>query len=52
MQAQTPEEVAAAIASVIENPVAEVYTNPVSAPMAQRYFADVGAFEGSMSSRG
>ncbi|HEY6842927.1 MAG TPA: SDR family oxidoreductase [Thermoanaerobaculia bacterium] len=47
MQAQTPEEVAAAIAGVIEHPVAELYTNPASAPMAQRYFADVGAFEGA-----
>ena len=45
MQAQTPEEVAAAIAGVIEHPVAEIYTNPASATMAQRYFADVGAFE-------
>src|SRR5581483_1264369 len=45
MQAQTPEEVAAAIAGVIANPVAELYTNPASAPMAQRYFSDVGAFE-------
>ncbi|HUJ13320.1 MAG TPA: SDR family NAD(P)-dependent oxidoreductase [Thermoanaerobaculia bacterium] len=45
MQAQTPEEVAAAIAGVIEHPVAELYTNPASAKMAERYFADVGAFE-------
>ena len=29
----------------IEHPVAEVYTNPASADMARRYFADVGAFE-------
>lgn len=45
MQPQTAEDVAAAIAGVIANPVAELYTNPASAPMAQRYFADVGAFE-------
>jgi short-subunit dehydrogenase len=45
MQFQTPDEVAAAIAAVIANPVAEVYTNPASGPMAQRYFQDVGAFE-------
>ena len=42
---QTVEEVADVIAAVIEKPVAEVYTNPASADMARRYFADVGAFE-------
>src|SRR4029077_14806262 len=41
MKPQTPEEVAEAIAGVIEHPVPEMYTNPASAPMAQRYFADV-----------
>ncbi|MEP6905421.1 MAG: SDR family oxidoreductase [Gemmatimonadales bacterium] len=45
MQAQTPEEVAEAIASVIENPVAEIYTNPASAEIVRRYYADVSAFE-------
>jgi len=43
--AQTAEEVAAVIAGVIRNPVAEVYTNPQQAAIAQRYFADVAAFE-------
>lgn len=42
---QTVEEVAGIICDVIAQPVAEVYTNPASAPLAQRYFADVGAFE-------
>lgn len=42
---QTPDEVAAAIAGVIENPVAEMYTNPASAAMARKYFEDVEAFE-------
>ncbi|HTJ23192.1 MAG TPA: SDR family oxidoreductase [Gemmatimonadaceae bacterium] len=42
---QPVEDVAALIARVVEEPVAEVYTNPASASMAQRYFADVGAFE-------
>ena len=45
MKPQTAEEVAEAIAGVIENPVAELYTNSASAAMAQRYFADVSAFE-------
>ncbi len=42
---QSVDDVAAAVAEVIEHPVAEVYTNPASAEMARRYFADVGAFE-------
>ncbi len=45
---QTAEEVAAAIAEVIEHPVAEVYTNPASPAMARRYFEDVGAFEAAL----
>lgn len=43
-QPQTPEEVADAIARVIEQPVAELYTNPASSELARRYYADVGAF--------
>lgn len=42
---QSVEEVAGIISGVIAEPVAEVYTNPASAALAQRYFADVGAFE-------
>ena len=41
----TVEQVADVIADAIEHPVAEVYTNPASAEMARRYFADVGAYE-------
>lgn len=42
---QTADEVAAAIETVINNPVPEIYTNPASAALVQRYFADVAAFE-------
>lgn len=42
---QPVEDVADIIAGAIDDPVAEVYTNPASAGMAQRYFADVAAFE-------
>jgi len=49
MNAQTPKEVAERIADVIGNPVAELYTNPASAAIAGRYFADVGAFERNAS---
>jgi len=45
MQPQTADEVAARIADVIHNPVAEVYTNPASAEIARRYYADIAAFE-------
>jgi len=48
MQVQTPEEVAAAIAALIETPAAEIYTNPASAGIARRYYEDVGAFEARM----
>lgn len=42
---QSVEDVADIFARVIEQPVAEVYTNPASADMARRYFEDVEAFE-------
>lgn len=45
MNAQTPEQVAATIADLIRNPVAELYTNPASAELTRRYYADVAAFE-------
>jgi short-subunit dehydrogenase len=48
--AQSADEVAAVIVGVIDRPVAEVYTNPQQlAPIARRYFEDVGAFERSMA---
>src|SRR5438067_6700479 len=47
--AQTADEVAAVIVGVIDRPVPEVYTGPQLAPLARRYFEDVGAFERSMS---
>jgi short-subunit dehydrogenase len=46
-QVQSVEDVAAIIRGVIDQPVAEIYTNPASAEMARRYFADVAAFEAS-----
>lgn len=42
---QTPEQVAEVIAGVIEHPVPEVYTNPVSADLVRAYYNDVAAFE-------
>jgi NADP-dependent 3-hydroxy acid dehydrogenase YdfG len=48
MRAQSAEEVAAAIAGLLEHPVPELYTNPASAEIARRYYADVGAFEANL----
>jgi short-subunit dehydrogenase len=45
---QTAEEVAAVIVGVIDNPVAEVFTNPPHAAIVRRYFEDVGAFENAL----
>jgi NADP-dependent 3-hydroxy acid dehydrogenase YdfG len=51
MKPQTPEEVAAIIADVIDRPAAEVYTNPASAALAARYFDDVNRFEAEALAR-
>lgn len=47
---QTADEVAESIAQVIASPVAEVYTNPSSSELAQKYFADVAGFEERLAS--
>jgi short-subunit dehydrogenase len=52
-QAQSVEDAAAAIVKAIENPVAEIYTNPgYATAVVQRYFQDVGAFEREAAARG
>jgi short-subunit dehydrogenase len=45
LKAQSVEDVATAIANLIENPVPEIYTNPAQANIVRRYYDDVGAFE-------
>lgn len=50
MKPQNVDEVAAAIVKLIEEPVAEVYTNPASPEIARRYYEDIGAFEARMFS--
>ena len=45
MKPQTPGEVAAIVADLLDRPVAEVYTNPASRALAARYFDDVERFE-------
>lgn len=47
-QVQSAEEVAGQIASLIEHPVAELYTNPSSPGLVQQYYRDVGLFEENM----
>jgi NAD(P)-dependent dehydrogenase (short-subunit alcohol dehydrogenase family) len=49
---QSAEEVAAVIAALIEHPVAEVYTNPAQAKIAEQYYHDVGAFEENAAKQG
>ncbi len=48
MNAQTAKQVAEAIVTLIEKPQAEIYTNPASAGLAQKYYQDVAAFEEGM----
>ncbi len=51
MTIQSAEEVASQIASLIEHPVAELYTNPSSADLVQQYYRDVGRFEENMTTQ-
>jgi short-subunit dehydrogenase len=51
MKPQTPEEVAAIIAELIEHPRAEIFTNPAAPALAKRYLDDVGAFEEQAAAR-
>jgi hypothetical protein len=51
MKPQTAEEVAAVIADLLDNPVAEVYTNPAGPALAARYFEDVARFEAEAQAR-
>jgi short-subunit dehydrogenase len=48
---QSAEEVADQIASLIEHPTAELYTNPALRELVLRYYQDVGAFEEKMGQR-
>jgi len=45
VHAQTAEQVAAQIADLIDDPKAELLTNPSQHGVAEQYYADVGAFE-------
>jgi short-subunit dehydrogenase len=48
LKPQSAEDVAMAIAALIENPVPEIYTNPAQADVVRRYYDDVGAFEAGL----
>jgi short-subunit dehydrogenase len=45
---QTPEQVAAAIVGVIDQPCAEIFTQPAQAERARRYYQDVEAYEAGL----
>jgi short-subunit dehydrogenase len=49
MAIQPVEEVVQAIEQLIDNPRPEIYTNPTSAELVQRYYRDVPAFEDEMA---
>jgi len=48
---ESAEEVASKISSLIEHPVAELYTNPAMAELASRCYRDVAKFEENMARR-
>ncbi len=48
MEMQSPEEVVQVIECVIDEPAADVYTNPASADLVQHYYRDLLAFEGEL----
>lgn len=48
---QSADEVASQIASLIESPVAELYTNPASAELVISYYRDVAKFEDEAARR-
>ena len=50
-QPQTPEQVADRIAELIDNPAAEIYTNPASQQLARDYYDDVATFEDKLTQR-
>jgi NADP-dependent 3-hydroxy acid dehydrogenase YdfG len=51
MNAQTADEVAAMVASLLDYPQIELYTNPASPEIARRYREDVDAFEQNLLKR-
>jgi short-subunit dehydrogenase len=48
---QSAEEVAGQITSLIDHPVAELYTSPGLRDLTLQYYQDVGAFEEKMNQR-
>ena len=48
---QSADEVAGQIVSLIDHPVAELYTSPAAPELAQQYFRDVSLFEENMLRR-
>jgi hypothetical protein len=47
-QPQPVEEVVEVIARLIDEPRAEIFTNPAAGAVVERYIKDVGAFEAQM----
>ena len=51
MEMQSPEDVVQVIERVIDDPAADVYTNPASADLVQRYYRDIVGFESELAGR-
>lgn len=51
MEIQSVEAVVQEIEQLIDNPRPEIYTNPTSADLVQRYYRDVAAFEGELAAK-
>ncbi len=51
LKIESAEEVADRIVSLIEHPVAEIYTNSSLGEIAQQYYRDVALFEENMARR-
>ena len=51
MAMQSVDDVVRVIERVIDEPAADVYTNPASAELVQRYIRDIGAFEEELVAR-
>jgi short-subunit dehydrogenase len=51
VKTQSAEEVAMAMVRLIEQPVAEMYTNPVQSEIVRRYYDNVGDFEANLLRR-
>jgi hypothetical protein len=51
MEMQSADDVVKVIERVIDEPAADVYTNPSSADLVHKYYRDIRAFEDQLAAR-